>query len=610
MSRLFRYPTKLFKLMVLCFFGLNVFFLLASGFIFYVIYSDLAYTEIREAKKELLAETSQKLSNYVAGVQDTAVFLVTNTMIRDHLSHYPANFFDFYNKSDDVFDEFQKLLSVKSGVHSIELYTDWNEGYKPVQDRFLYGLEDAEEQGWLGGMEKADAYWLPTYNYEVKDSSSIPMVSYVQRIIGGTGSTLGIIKINIPVKELFRMLSNQYPKVKSDDYYVVMDSNANYIASTLPDDLTYHFGSFDMDDRTDVARMFRENPNSLGDGEIAGVDYSTVLSQNNTAYWKLVQLIPKDVFVENRRDIQLLTIGLLIVLIVISIPIIFWISKRLTSPIREIVTAMNTVEKGDFNVRLMGSSIHEYQYLSTHFNRMVNRLRELIWQLNKENSDRREAEMHLLQAQIKPHFLYNTLDLIHWRALDYEAQDISQMVHQLSKLFRIGLSNDKWYVSLKDELVHANCYITIQQYRYNFGITYAEHIDHDLFDCLIPKIVLQPFLENAVIHGFHEQREKTTIQVTAESKLVQGEQELWLTISDNGSGLPEGFDIRSTKGIGIRNVIDRIQLYCGLRYGVDIHARAEGGAEVRIRLPLIRDEEEIEQLRRSLSHHEYDTLGG
>jgi two-component system sensor histidine kinase YesM len=610
MSRLFRYPTKLFKLMVLCFFGLNVFFLLASGFIFYVIYSDLAYKEIREAKKELLAETSQKLSNYVAGVQDTAVFLVTNTMIRDHLSRYPSNFFDFYNKSDDVYDEFQKLLSVKSGVHSIELYTDWNEGYKPVQDRFLYRLEDAEEQGWLGGMEKADAFWIPTYDYEVKDSSSIPMVSYVQRIIGGTGSTLGIIKINIPVKELFRILSNQYPKVKTGDYYVVMDSNANYIASTLPDHLTYHFGSIDMEDRTDVARMFRENPNSLGDGEISGVDYSTVLSQNNTAYWKLVQLIPKDVFVENRRDIQLLTIGLLIVLIVISVPIIFWISKRLTSPIREIVTAMNTVEKGDFNVRLMGSSIHEYQYLSTHFNRMVSRLRELIWQLNKENSDRREAEMHLLQAQIKPHFLYNTLDLIHWRALDYEAQDISQMVHQLSKLFRIGLSNDKWYVSLKDELVHANCYITIQQYRYNFGITYAEHIDNDLFDCLIPKIVLQPFLENAVIHGFQVQKEKTTIQVTAESKLVQGEQELWLTISDNGSGLPAGFDIRSTKGIGIRNVIDRIQLYCGLRYGVDIYASAEGGAEVRIRLPLIRDEEEIEQLKRSLSHHEYDSLGG
>ncbi|MEX1031427.1 MAG: sensor histidine kinase [Paenibacillaceae bacterium] len=610
MRSILKYPTKLFTLIVLCFFGFNVFLLLASGILFYSTYTDLAYREIKETKIDLLDATSEKLSNYVTGIEDTALFLVTNEMIRDNLSSEPENFFDFRSKSKDIYEHFQKMLSVKIGVHSIELYTDRYRGYVPVQDQFLYSLKDADQQGWYEHLAIADGFWITSHPYDGATTGTLEMVSYVHRIIGNRGNTLGIIKINIPDQELFRIVSKQYPVSGSDDYYVLMDSVGQYIASTLPTGLTSNFGSYEIVNGDQFAQIFREHPNRLEDGVISGRIYNAIHSNSSSPHWKLIQLIPTDVFLESRREIQLLTIGLLGVLIVISIPIIVWISKKLTSPIREIVTGMNSLEKGDFNVRLKSSNIHEYQYLSTHFNRMVNRLRELIWQLNKENSDRREAEMHLLQAQIKPHFLYNTLDLIHWRALDYEAHDISQMVHQLSKLFRIGLSNDKWYVSLKDELMHANCYITIQQYRYNFGITYSEHIDNDLFDCLIPKIVLQPFLENAVVHGFRDHKDKTTIQVKVESKLVLDEQQLWLTITDNGCGLPEGFDIRSSKGIGIHNVIDRIQLYCGLRYGVDIHPRAEGGTEVRIRLPLIRDEEEIERLRRSLSHHEYDSLGG
>jgi len=575
---------------------------------FYSTYTDLAYREIKETKIDLLDATSEKLSNYVSGIEDTALFLVTNEMIREYLSSRPENFFDFRSKTKDIYEHFQKMLSVKIGVHSIELYTDRYSGFVPVQDRFLFSLEDADQQGWYQHLAVADGFWIPSHPYD-EIAGSMEIVSYVHRIIGNRGDTLGIIKINIPDRELFRILSKQYPAPGSGDYYVLMDTVGNYITSTIPSELSYKFDNYEITNGEDFARMFYEDPSRLEEGMISGRVYNTIHSESSSPHWKLIQLIPTDVFLESRKELQLLTIGLLVLLIVISIPIIVWISKKLTSPIREIVTGMNSVEKGDFTVRLKGSSVYEYQYLTTHFNRMVNRLKDLIWQLNKEHSDRREAELHLLQAQIKPHFLYNTLDLIHWRALDYEAHDISQMVHQLSKLFRIGLSNNKWYVSIKDELMHANCYITIQQYRHKFEFTYTEHIDNNLFDCLIPKIVLQPFLENAVVHGFRHHKGVAKIDVKVEARQVSGEEQLWITITDDGSGLPEGFDIRSSKGIGIHNVIDRIQLYCGLRYGVDIHSRPEGGTEVTIRLPLIVEEEEIERLRRSLSH-EYDSIGG
>lgn len=583
-------PTKLFTIMVLCFIGLSSLLLLISALVFYGTYSEIAYREIRETKVELLEETSRKLSNYVTGIQDTALIVVTNTLIQQNLSVPPDNAFDYVSKSRDMYEELQRLVTMKAGLYSIELYTDWAEGYPPYSVRYMYPLETAEAEGWLLRMDRSDGFWLS--EHPGRDAAStVQMVSYVHRIIGNRGQILGIAKLNIPVAKLFDNLSSSKPSVKADNYYVILDSGGGYIASELPDGIAASSRAEDLEQA------------------VADTRYNVIRSDPNSQSWMLIQLISKDVLRQNGEQIGRLVAGLLIALILLSIPLAFWVSKRLTAPIHGIVDGMRRVEKGDFNVRLQTSSVQEYLYLTTHFNRMIQRLRDLIGRLNQEHRDRREAEMLLLQTQIKPHFLYNTLDLIHWRALDHGAHDISMMVKQLSKLFRIGLSNDKWYVTVRDELAHARCYMAIQQFRQKFAIDYKEFADSELLDCLVPKIVLQPFLENAVIHGFRFRSEEATVQVRFESVREAGDDLLVVTVADNGGGFPEGFDIQSAGGIGIRNVLDRIQLYCGSKYGVRVSTGEQGGARVTLRLPLIRDETEMEQLTRSLSH-EYDSIGG
>ncbi|WP_239613545.1 cache domain-containing sensor histidine kinase [Cohnella mopanensis] len=590
MRRLLKYPTKLFTLMVLCFIGFNSLLLLVSGIVYYETYSNVAYREIRETKKELLDETSQKLSNYVAGIQDTARFLVTNTMVQQNLSEEPENEYDFITKSREMYEEFQKLATVKEGLYSIELYSNWLEGHPSFLGQVMHTMADAQTQGWLGRMDRTDGFWIASHDYSVS-GGSIRMVSYVHRIIGNRGEILGIVKLNIPDKKLFDILSKRDANMETANYYVVLDSGGNYIASVLPEGIEV-LGNVD--------EMV---------SKVSGSKYSVIQSDKNKQYWMLMQLISKDVLKQSGKEIRLLIIGLLLALIILSIPLALWVSRKLTSPIYRIVDGMRTVEKGDFNVRMGTSGIQEYLHLTTHFNRMVHRLKALIGQLNQEHRDRREAEIQLLHAQIKPHFLYNTLDLIHWRALDYNAHEISQMVQQLSKLFRIGLSNDKWYVPVRDELAHARCYMAIQEFRQNFSIEYVENVKSDLLDIVIPKIVLQPFLENAVIHGFqHRSYEKAVILVTIEQREEAGSEQLIITITDNGSGLPEGFDIQTTGGIGIRNVLDRIQLYCGPKYGVKVVPGERGGTQVIMNLPLIGHEAEMEQLTRSLSH-EYDSFG-
>lgn len=590
MRKLVKYPTRLFTLMMICFVGLCSLLLLVSGFVYYETYSNIANREIRETKKELLDEKSQNLSNYIASIQDTAVFLVTNTMVQQYLSQPPDDVYDSVSKSRLLVQEFQKFATLKAGVHSIELYTDWLNGFQNFQGQFIHPIADAHAEGWFDRMQATDGFWIGAHPYLLANST-INVVSYAHRITGLHGELLGIVKIDIPDSQLFTVLNKSAEHPDNAGYFAIMDSRGQYIASMLPE------GIAAPKHGEDIAQL------------VAGTSFSVIRSASNSQSWMLSQLISKDILQQSGQEIRKLIIGLLGGLILLSIPLAFWVSRKLTSPINGMVKGMRAVERGDFNVRLNASSIQEYLYLTTHFNRMVHRLGELIGRLNQEHRDRREAEIQLLHAQIKPHFLYNTLDLIHWRALDYNAHEISQMVQQLSKLFRIGLSNDKWYVDARDELMHARCYMVIQEYRQNFNISYEEYVESDLLDVLVPKIILQPFLENAVIHGNWQRGEQAVVSVRFEERDEGAGKQLYVTIADNGCGVPEDFDIQSATGIGIRNVQDRIQLYCGPKYGVRVAPGPSGGTQVTIHLPIIRHEEEMEQLRRSFAH-EYDTVGG
>jgi len=592
MRKLVKYPTKLFTLMMVCFVGLCSLLLLVSGFVYYETYSNIAYREIRDAKSELLGEKSQNLSNYVAAIQDTALFAVTNSLVQQTLGSPPESVYDFVSKARKLDDELKRLTVVKAGLESIELYTDWLKGYLEYPSTALHDMSEADSEGWLSRLDKADGFWISSHD-KLESGRPVRVVSYVHRISGDRGKLLGIVKINIPERQLFRILTRNESGTINDDYYVIRDSRGNYIASILPE-------GFEAQIREGKAAQTQE---------IAGTHYSVIQTEENSEYWMLQQLISRDVLVQTGKEIRMLLISLLGGLILLSIPLAFWVSRRLTSPINGMVQGMRAVERGDFNVRMNASNIQEYLYLTTHFNRMVHRLKELIGRLNQEHRDRREAEIQLLHAQIKPHFLYNTLDLIHWRALDYNAHEISQMVQQLSKLFRIGLSNDKWYVAVRDEMLHARCYMVIQEYRQNFNISYEEQADGDLHDAIVPKIILQPFLENAVIHGNWQKGDKAIVKVLFEQRDDGAGKQLFVTITDNGVGVPEGFDATKTGGIGIRNVIDRIQLYCGQKYGVQVTPGEGGGTRVVIRLPIVRYEEEMEQLRRSLAD-EYDSIGG
>ena len=194
---------------------------------------------------------------------------------------------------------------------------------------------------------------------------------------------------------------------------------------------------------------------------------------------------------------------------------------------------------------------------------------------------------------INPHFLYNTLDQLNWIAIDSGQEKISTIVSLMGKMFRIGLSNGETVIPIRDELTHVECYLQIQKIRWGERLTYAIDAEEELKELYISRLTIQPFVENAFIHGFHGRRTgEIRIALTCKGT------DLEISITDNGVGLQPGWELpkpRKTGGYGVRNVMDRIAAYFGQPYGVTMRDRQEGGTEVVLLLPILHNKIEVEE---------------
>jgi len=269
------------------------------------------------------------------------------------------------------------------------------------------------------------------------------------------------------------------------------------------------------------------------------------------------------------------------------------ISNSISKPIKQLSTITNQVAKGDLTVRSNIKNGVEVKVLSDSLNIMIEKLSNLIEAVKVEQSNLRETELRLLQEQINPHFLYNTLDTITWLAEANKSREVVLMVGSLSNYFRTSLSSGKDLVTLGDEELHVRSYLQIQQLRYEDILTYEITIEEELATCRIPKISLQPLVENALYHGIKNKRGMGKIIINGKRIM----NDIILTVSDNGIGmtkerLEEVLGVLSQRGdhrkdiYGLYNVNERLHLYFGEGYGINIQSEHMKGTKVSIKIPV------------------------
>lgn len=274
------------------------------------------------------------------------------------------------------------------------------------------------------------------------------------------------------------------------------------------------------------------------------------------------------------------------------------ISDSITKPIKKLAMITNQVARGDLTVRSDIKNGAEVKVLSDSLNIMIEKLSNLIETVKNEQISLREAEFKLLQEQINPHFLYNTLDTIIWLAETNKSKAVIDMVSSLSSYFRTSLNKGKSIVTLNDEVLHVSSYLSIQKLRYGDILEYEIDIPENLGICSIPKITLQPLVENALYHGIKNKRGKGRISISG--KLDNNI--LILTIEDNGVGMKKerlqqvidgiyNNDENNKAFFGLYNVNKRVQLYYGSEFGIKMESKYGEGTRVEVHIPYTIDQE-------------------
>ena len=325
--------------------------------------------------------------------------------------------------------------------------------------------------------------------------------------------------------------------------------------------------------------------------------------------WTTLGVFPMEESAYGVREITFNVVTFVFVVCMLGMTASFYLAYSISRPISQLMSFMSKAESGDLTIRYWGERSDEIGMLGRSFNTMLAQIARLLSLTEVQERQKREAELRSLQAHIKPHFLYNTLDTIHWMARSKGAEDIAEVVQSLSRLFRLGLSKGSDIVPLADELEHIVSYLKIQQVRYSTKLAYSIDVNPQLQEYYVLKLLLQPLVENAIYHGIKERRGPghITIEVTETTGV------LILTVRDNGAGIPEdrlvklrqklnqvGEELKSGEaepyhlestgsGYGILNVQARIRLTYGQEYGLHIDSELGTGTTVTVRHPIVRD---------------------
>ncbi|WP_379150652.1 sensor histidine kinase [Paenibacillus sp. sgz5001063] len=315
--------------------------------------------------------------------------------------------------------------------------------------------------------------------------------------------------------------------------------------------------------------------------------------------WKIVGVAYYDEIVTTKRDLNHFLIWFLGFVIFGVIVLSISLSWLIASPIRKLERTVKLVGEGDLNSPIDVSGPYEVEQLSRRFNLMLQRIRQLMDQIIYEQETKRKGELEVLQSQINPHFLYNTLNSVIRLAERGKTDEVVTMIQSLSKFFRISLSKGKNMITMQEELDHIRHYLVIQSFRFKNRFRYEIKAQDEVLPCQTIKLILQPIVENALYHGIEMMPDEGLITITAE--LQEGL--IVIRISDNGLGMnPEtlktilsGGKSSGGSGVGVRNVNERIGLVYGREFGLTFESEIEEGTTVTIIFPAVRAQEGLEE---------------
>lgn len=551
----------------------NIFFSMIFSSALFMIFLSLgtSYLFLRnsfslknETSFQQLEYISDHLSIILESTENYTKSIITNSDIQQFMNEALENPLrrNFQKDNKKIKQSILQVIQSTSFIHSVTLYTKDStpliatEPYSQSHLSFPFPATSS----WVVG-EKRDL------NNPKKKVSVLSLQSPFYDI--RSGQLLGYVEISIPESQI----ANIYRNAVAEDTVLIIDKNG-IIQSCKNDSLLhspYPFAKeLSLDDHTNV---------QLTHSTLIFFEYFPELE------WYIINEVSLFSFLQPLLTLFLIALFLTVLSLLLYIGVSHRISLRITAPLHRLVLHIEKMQDGELRTIEEIPSISEIETLAHSFNNMISVQNEMKHHLLEAEKLKRDLSFSLLQQQVNPHFLYNTLDNICSLAELEEKDTLIQLVMNLSSFYRSCLSNGKMQVTLEQELNISKSYLEILHIRYPNKFTYEITCPEELKNCSCIKLLLQPIIENSIYHGIKELDREGTVQITC----IPSEKEIHIIIQDNGIGLtPENLDqiwTQENDHFGIKNIHQRIQLYYGEEYGLSIETPPEGGCKTTIIIP-------------------------
>lgn len=443
-----------------------------------------------------------------------------------------------------------------------------------------------EKRADLGGFESAvrnsDSAASPVMIDDPLRSSA-KLLSFVSQISQENSESDGYIMVNMEERAIYyKYLDNLYDG--NDSQAMILNENNEIVSTRNAEKMGKKYEAEKMQVPEQAGVISSKNPS------VMGVFYQTAFLE-----YGFFMIVEKSAILSDLNQLRYFLILFLMLFIIISLIPAYFITKAMYQPLRNLTNTMEKVSTGELDERVEVTAGDEIGSLSREFNSMLDHINELIEQLIKEEMLKKDAELEALQYQITPHFMYNTLNSIKYAALIKGEKELGGLVGDFVELLQASINKMGTFVTLADELHLLKNYIRLQEFRYEGNFTVAYDVEEDAKGCFLPRLLMQPMVENALLHGLDLKRENSRITIRGK---VDGET-LNLSIEDNGRGMTQeqiqGLLNNKAKktsglsGIGVANVKERLELYYGGGSGIS-YVSGEHGTTVHIFLPAYREQ--------------------
>ncbi|MBB6734787.1 cache domain-containing sensor histidine kinase [Cohnella zeiphila] len=565
-----------------------------------ISYSYYAYkANVRTAEENFtsavqgtMAQTAEGMNVLLSEVEQQANLFAGSHVVQDSLAPGTATViqqYDRYVNMQKVIDAFEKNYpSYRIRVFLKEPRRFLNDGERYLQESGASG--DASDSVLF---RRNSVMEWSLYSNPSDPESGDMLFTLRRRIISGSdiSQQLGTVAFDVSAKAAADVLSRT--PIPGDRSLYVFDPQGRILYDTGGS------AGGGMPSRTvDSAELGRVSQTGAGSLRLEGKNGAELLVYHSVGGYPLYLAvnIPYREITNRSHQILYQFGGVALLVLAVSFALAYLIASNVTSRLKKLMKVMGTVEIRQFNIQVPTDRNDEIGALTHRFNWMIERIRTLIEDVYKANYEKKEAELKLLQSQINPHFLYNTLDSVNWLAVKHQAPDISYMVRNLSSFLRIGLHIDG-PSTLEAELMHTRAYFNIQKYRFEDRIDLTIGVPESLEPLQVLPLILQPLVENAILHGIlkHDTL-KGSIVIRAWRDKEEGG-DLFLEVRDNGLGMEaaklkqvmQGLDSEATNGsgTGLRNVHRRIRMRHEAPYGLTVHSALGEGTRCVLRLPSI-----------------------